>query len=126
MVDDNGYLVGVVSITDILLHGEMFDEMMSVDSEYHKSHDDTGYASLSDDFVPDEVENLQVRDIMSTEVRSVSVDTAIEEVARMMYTDRIHRMLVLDDSRLVGILSTMDVLRAVMERVLAPHNQFVD
>ena len=43
-----------------------------------------------------------------------------------MYTDRIHRLLVLEESRLVGILSTMDVLRAVMERVLMPHTQLVD
>ena len=28
--------------------------------------------------------------------------------------------------RLVGILGTMDVLRAVMERVLMPHTQLVD
>jgi CBS domain-containing protein len=45
---------------------------------------------------------------------------------RRLYTEQIHRLLVLEVGRLVGILSTMDVLRAVMERVLMPHTQLVD
>lgn len=126
VVDDAGHLVGVVSTTDVLLHSDVFGESPVVESEYHKQHDDAAFETLSEDFVPEDVVNLQVRDIMSTNVLSVSVDTPIEEVAKMMYTDRIHRLLVLEDSRLVGILSTMDVLRAVMERVLMPHTQLVD
>jgi len=126
VVDDAGHLVGVVSTTDVLLHSDVFGESPVVESEYHKQHDDVAFETLSEDFVPEDVVNLQVRDIMSTNVLSVSVDTPIEEVAKIMYTDRIHRLLVLEDGRLVGILSTMDVLRAVMERVLMPHTQLVD
>jgi CBS domain-containing protein len=126
VVDDAGHLVGVVSTTDVLLHSDVFGDSHVVESEYHKHHDDAGGDMLSEDLVPDDVVNLQVRDIMSTDVLSVSVDTPIEEVAKIMYTDRIHRLLVLEESRLVGILSTMDVLRAVMERVLMPHTQLVD
>lgn len=126
VIDEAGHLVGVVSSTDVLLHSNVFGEAHVVESVYHKQHDDVGSDVLSDDFVPEDVVNLQVRDIMSTDVLSVSVDTPIEEAAKMMYTDRIHRLLVLEDHRLVGILSTMDVLRAVMERVLMPHSQLVD
>ena len=126
VVDDDGHLVGVVSTTDVLLHSNVFGESPVVESVYHKQHDDGGGETLSEEFVPEDVVNLQVRDIMSTDVLSVFVDTPIEEVAKIMYTDRIHRLLVLEDSRLVGILSTMDVLRAVMERVLMPHTQLVD
>jgi CBS domain-containing protein len=126
VVDDAGHLVGVVSTTDVLLHSDVFGESPVVESEYYKQHDDEGGETLSEDLVPEDVVNLQVRDIMSTNVLSVSVETPIEEVAKIMYTNRIHRLLVLEDSRLVGILSTMDVLRAVMERVLMPHTQLVD
>jgi CBS domain-containing protein len=126
VVNDLGHLVGVVSTTDVLLHSDIFSPEQVVESAYHKDHDDANYADLSVDYVPEEVINLQVRDIMSTHVFSVLVDAHIEEVARLMYTGRIHRLLVLDERRLVGILSTMDVLRAVMERVLMPHSQWVD
>ena len=125
VVDDDGHLVGVVSTTDVLLHSDVFGDTQVVESEYHKLHDDASFEALSEEFVPEDVANLQVRDIMSTDVVSVSVDTHIEEVAKIMYTDRIHRLLVLDGGRLVGILSTMDVLRAVMERVLMPHTRLV-
>ena len=126
VVNDAGHLVGVVSTTDVLLHSDVFGDSQVVESEYHKQHDDGRGETLSEDLVPEDVVNLQVRDIMSTDVLSVSVDTPIEEVAKIMYTDRIHRLLVLEGGRLVGILSTMDVLRAVMERVLMPHTQLVD
>jgi CBS domain-containing protein len=33
-----------------------------------------------------------------------------------MYSHRIHRVIIVDGDRLAGIVSTMDVLKAVMEK----------
>jgi CBS domain-containing protein len=50
---------------------------------------------------------------MSREVVSVGPDMPIEEVAQIMLAQRIHRVLVIGDGALVGVLTTFDALRAV-------------
>jgi CBS domain-containing protein len=46
---------------------------------------------------------------------SVRPGTSAEAAARLMSRLGIHRLLVLDDGRLVGVLSAMDLVRAVAE-----------
>lgn len=58
-------------------------------------------------------------EIMTRAVFSVSPETDVEEVARRMLEAEVHRALVLEDDRLVGVLSTLDILRAVAEVGLA-------
>lgn len=58
-------------------------------------------------------------EIMTRAVFSVTPDTDVEEAARRMLEAEVHRALVLEDDRLVGVLSTLDILRAVVEVGLA-------
>jgi len=62
---------------------------------------------------------LRVRDAMSDRVLAVEADTPLQEVARCMAEERVHRLLVLDDGTLRGLVSSLDVARAVAERGLA-------
>jgi CBS domain-containing protein len=41
-----------------------------------------------------------------------SADTPIGEVARLMRAQRVHRLLVIDQRELLGVLTTFDLLRA--------------
>lgn len=49
-------------------------------------------------------------DIMSSRVLSITEDTPIDEAARMLAGERIRRLPVLKDGKLVGLLSRADVL----------------
>jgi CBS domain-containing protein len=53
------------------------------------------------------------RDIMATPVVTVSEDTDVDEIARVLTTYRIKRVPVVRDGRLVGIVSRADVLGAI-------------
>jgi len=59
-----------------------------------------------------------VAEAMSRQVVSVGPRTSAEEAARLMSRLEIHRLLVLDDGRLAGVLSAMDLVRAMAERRL--------
>lgn len=52
-----------------------------------------------------------VRDVMTPTVISVHADDPIERAVQLMAFEGVHRVLVLDDDRLEGILTSMDVLR---------------
>ena len=53
--------------------------------------------------------------IMSREVLSVSSDTTLADAARRMSGGRVGAVVVLEDAKLVGILTERDLLRAVGE-----------
>ena len=54
-----------------------------------------------------------VADAMSRWVVSVAPETSVVTTARLMTSSRIHRVVVLDGDRLCGVLSTLDLVRAV-------------
>jgi predicted transcriptional regulator len=58
----------------------------------------------------------KVSDIMTRGVISVSPDTDLEEVRRILVSERIKRLLVLDQGKLVGIVSRADLVREVATR----------
>ncbi len=54
-----------------------------------------------------------VRDIMSTDVISVGRDATLHEIATLMSDRQVNRLPVLDEGRLVGIVTRADVVRAM-------------
>jgi CBS domain-containing protein len=59
---------------------------------------------------------LRVADVMSQGAVSVPPDATLAEVARTMVDGKLHRVLVSDGEHLLGIVSALDVLRAVAAR----------
>jgi CBS domain-containing protein len=57
------------------------------------------------------------RDIMSPQVISITEDTGIDEAARLLAGERIRRLPVLKNGRLIGLISRSDVLEFFATRV---------
>lgn len=57
------------------------------------------------------------RDIMSPHVISITEDTGIDEAASLLASERIRRLPVLKEGRLVGLISRSDVLEFFATRV---------
>lgn len=70
---------------------------------------DIALALGSRDAKPSEI---RVGDVMKTDVVSVTPDADVTEVSRKMQEAQVRRILVVDDGRLVGIISTADLARA--------------
>jgi CBS domain-containing protein len=62
------------------------------------------------------LDRYTVADAMNAEVFSVSPQVTAREAARLMQERGIHRLLVLTGGRLVGIVSALDVARAVSNK----------
>lgn len=54
-------------------------------------------------------------DIMVPDVVTIGSDATIGEAARLMRSQRIHRLVVVDDREVVGVLSTFDVIAALAD-----------
>ena len=57
----------------------------------------------------------QVRDVMTGAHFTVDADATVAELARFLLKGRIHRALVVEDDRLIAIVTSFDVLRAVAD-----------
>lgn len=63
-----------------------------------------------------ELDKLKVKEIMRKEVVTVGEDTALTEVARIMLTQKIRRIPVLNkEGRVVGIVAREDVVKGLIE-----------
>ena len=60
------------------------------------------------------VRELCVGDIMVEKVVAVQPDTSIRSVASLMVERKIHRVLVVDGEQLVGLVSTLDLVKAML------------
>jgi CBS domain-containing protein len=93
VVDAEGKLIGVISQTDLLS-----DKVQRAASE-------------GDAAAPVQT----AESVMTPLVCTVPRDTDIRAAARLMVNEKIHRLIVTDGERVVGIVSTLDLLRAFAE-----------
>ena len=61
-----------------------------------------------------------VRDIMTSPAVCATEDTDVVELSRMMAGMRIHRIPIVVDGRVAGVVTALDVVRAVAQGVLTP------
>lgn len=63
----------------------------------------------------DVLDEHTVADVMTRSVFALSPDTGADEAARFMLDNDVHRVLVLEDDELVGVVTTTDLVRAVAQ-----------
>ncbi len=62
------------------------------------------------------LDKLQVQTVMTREVISVTPETSIQAAANLLVVHKIGGLPVLDGERLVGIITEVDLLKALLER----------
>ena len=104
-VEDNaGRLVGVVSVTD--LAQTVASDRPGPDFFVRE----WGSTPNREELRFEEGTELRVRDIMTSAIYSVTEDTLVSEVAETLIGSHIHRLLVTNGERVVGIVTTSDLL----------------
>jgi len=117
--DENGALIGVVSVTDIVRAASSGGDrlMNGHDREAHfytrgwegkLSADELEMLHLEDD-------ELKVGEIMTPSVFAVEAEAPINTVAQSMMDSHLHRLLVVREGKVVGIVSTSDLLSLLAE-----------
>lgn len=119
-VVDAGEVVGVVSRSD-------FARVLSLEQSLAEL---VAEADVHEEFAPGEAEEPVVlapdlkghlvRDVMVTTPVTVSPDTPIEEVARLMVQRHVHRILVVEDKKLCGVISALDLVGLVAQGKMRP------
>jgi CBS domain-containing protein len=92
VVDEGGELIGLISTTDILALEE-------------EAEGERARSTVLDE--------TPVRDVMTPTPLTISPEADIREAARRMLDADVHRLIVTQGDRMLGIISTTDIMRAV-------------
>lgn len=108
VVDEKERLIGILSEKDI------FKALYPDYSEFYEN------GSLRTDFKRIEerildVKNLKVEDVMIKNIVSVSPDTSLVKVGAIMIAENIHRVMVLEANKPVGIVTRRDIYQAIFK-----------
>ncbi len=118
VVNERGKLVGVVSAMDIVENAaEGADFAPAGENGPHVRQDVREHLNPGD-LRQMHVENsgLQVREIMTPTVFTIPEDTPVEKIAQTMISGRVHRLLVTRRGRMVGIVTTLDLLKLLVNK----------
>lgn len=112
VVDADGNLVGVISQTDVLHYYLSRDDELTLDTDYYQRAHlggipwKKGFEILDTNVPP-------IRDIMSPVTITAAPTTPVSELAATMVERRIHRVIITDGDAVVGLVSALDLLRAL-------------
>lgn len=114
VVDEEGRLLGVVSQSDMAhyLGGLQSDEVRPSSGFYQ---DRLGRFTPLDPAVRELLTRKTVAELFTPHVHSVSPDATLDDVIGLMLREHVHRLPVVLEGKLVGLISTFDVLRVVRD-----------
>lgn len=115
-VVESGRMVGIVSRSDIVrqlcverTRAEMaldyYRESVEMDTEPRENFEEVAQR------VGNRIEHLTTGDVMIRDVLTISPDATLQQVAQLLVKQHIHRVPVTESDQLVGIVSTLDLVR---------------
>jgi CBS domain-containing protein len=108
VIDNHGKLVGILSEGDLLRRGEIETERkrsLWLDALF-------GPADGAADYVHSH--GLAVMEVMTRDPMTVTENTRLDEVVRLMENRKVKRLPVLRDGKVIGIVSRANLMRAVL------------
>jgi predicted transcriptional regulator len=116
VINSNQKLVGVVSISDMV----QFDSLSAADKSSLIANDVytevIGQPVMQGDInklLAHANDNCNVDSIMTPSVISVVMTATLPEIACKMYDRHIHRVFVTEDGKILGVISTTNILEAI-------------
>ena len=117
-VIEHGKLIGMVSRSDIvrvLSYEQSIAEVQSGAFQNERGISDRRAVELIGGQVGERMQKLTVRDAMTDVRAQVDADTRIRDIARLMMDRRVHRVLVTESDRVIGIVSRSDLVRLIAD-----------
>ena len=115
VVTADGVLVGMLSEGDLLRR----QELGTIKHRARWIEFFAGDGKLADDYIRSH--GRRVAEIMSTEIVSANVTARLEECVNLMLGNDIKRLPILENGKLVGIVTRADVLHALLCQMPAPR-----
>ena len=115
VVDSNGNLVGVLSQTDLLRRAYVTELSDFPEHTYHFALPYWSGRGASTLF--DRLKHLTVKDAMNPYVISAKPDDSLTELATSMRSHLFHRLIVVENGKVIGVVSALGLLGAFADNL---------
>lgn len=124
VVDAKGCCLGVISATDILAyeqdHADEAEEVNEDRTRYFDPERGRWESLRASNFALEHFGHIPVNEVMNSKVISVHGDTPVDDIARLMVEQEIHRVIVVDRTQhLLGAVSAIDIVQLVADGTLS-------
>ena len=112
VIDDRGRVLGIVTSTDVLRAAAEAHEVAPTEPSAFSDDLDVGnggWGMAPEDFKT-RLQDTTVSDYMTEGIVEVNPDTPVSEIATRLRENQVHRVLVVEDGKLCGIVSTFDLI----------------
>lgn len=119
VIDDDYRLIGIVSETDILELIMKYEEELNIEDPVLHLLAFPMDSAIDDPVLMEaakKISETKVLDIMSKDVLTVTPDTMVIDVLRLMLSRDVNRIPVLEKGVLVGIVSRSDIIFSIYKR----------
>ena len=110
VVGDEGQILGIISQAALLRHIEV---PVTAEQTGRFFSDDEAYQDIA--ATPDHQTATPVEKVMTTKMHPVTRETGVAVAANLMRELQLHRLFVTDHGRLVGVITSLDLMRIVEE-----------
>lgn len=118
VMDDASRCVGIITTSDILNYEQERAEQSADDGmmQFFDPETQQWETVRTSAFGLEEFGDVRVEEVMSGDLIWVHRGASLKKVAKLMIDSRVHRVLVMDESRfLYGVISAFDLVRVVAE-----------
>jgi len=114
VVDEAGNLVGVISQTDLVYYHLTRSDTPVRDSDFYRMAElEASFAGTG--FHVEDYNTGWVHEMMTPVVHTAGPDTPVADLAQLMILARIHRVLITENQKVVGLVSAMDLMGVLAE-----------
>jgi len=115
VVDERGRVLGIISSMDLLRAATEQHEVERGEPIHLEAGLEFSLPAGMGEQLEARLPEISASEVMTPGAASVGPEAPVCEVARLMRSQRIHRVLVVEDDRLRGIISTFDMV-ALLEK----------
>lgn len=128
VVDQEGKPIGVISLTDIASYEvNKAPKPTSGQTSFYSIPETEGLVGIEDveetGQLDEMLSTVPVVRAMTPTIFSVAPATPIPQVAGRMVQERVHRILVTDKGKIVGLVSSLDILKAIAKAAKKPSKK---
>lgn len=119
VVEINGKLLGIITKTDLIAleYETQFERLYEVDLKSILGSKELNQTSCQKSSIDTEgKETTPVETIMKRNVITASPDTPLPMIAKLMQENNVHRIVITENDRVIGIITSMDLLKLIVQK----------
>jgi len=114
VTDDKGKLLGVISVADVIKKSNYVNKELAHCEECYEVDPTTGLVEVHK-YYTEELFEKQISCLMTKKPIFISPESEIEDAVKIFLETPIHRILIMEGEKVVGIVSTKDILKALQQ-----------